>query len=144
MLRKIAITVVVILAVILVMFNTKGANSRQKITLGSSKLTVEVVDNPVEQARGLSGRRSLCDNCGMLFVYPKPQVQNFWMKGMAFPLDFVFIRDGRVVEVVENISPLNGSGNVSRVQSREEADRVLEVNAEYIRKHGVKVGDPAI
>jgi uncharacterized membrane protein (UPF0127 family) len=81
----------------------------------------------------------------MLFIYDRPKIQNFWMKGMRFPLDMVFIRGGVITEIAENI-PVSLSGNSAdptRVQSSFDADWVLEVNAGFANEHHLKIGDHA-
>ena len=81
-----------------------------------------------EQINGLSGVGKLCRDCGMLFVFGKPKIQSFWMYGMKFPLDFVFIRDSRVVEVVENVQVNDDSGNIHQIigKSNFESKQLLE------------------
>jgi len=118
-------------------------NNSSVITVGGKRISVEVVDTIPKQILGLSGRESLCSNCGMVFVYHNPQIKNFTMKGMKFPLDIIFIRDGRVVETSTNIPfPKSGEEPVI-VRNREDADLVLEVNAGFVFKNSLKVGDPA-
>lgn len=115
-------------------------SDKSNLSVGSAKLNVEIADTLPKQMQGLSGRDSLCENCGMLFVYDRPMLQNFWMPGMKFPLDFIFIRDGKIMEFVENVQPMSDYG-VTRIQSREPADMVLEVNRGLIRAQGINIGD---
>lgn len=95
----------------------------------------------MEQILGLSGRSSLCALCGMVFVFRQAQIQNFWMKEMKFPLDMIFIRDHKVVEIVENVPVKKPAGETPRVRSQEPADMVLEVNAGFVVKNHVALGD---
>ena len=60
----------------------------QSVTIGEAFYHVEVKDSPLERSQGLSGRQSLPTDTGILFIFDKPEVQNFWMKEMQFPLDF--------------------------------------------------------
>ena len=48
--------------------NRLGTATR-KLEIGSSIFEVEIADDSVEQSRGLSGRSSLPENQGMLFVF---------------------------------------------------------------------------
>ena len=57
-------------------------------------INVLVADTPQERAVGLSGYAGLPENVGMLFVFPEPRQPSFWMKGMEFSLDLVWIREG--------------------------------------------------
>ena len=113
------------------------------MTIGGKRISVEVADTIPKQILGLSGRESLCSNCGMVFVYRNPQIQNFTMNGMKFPLDIIFVRDGRIVEMSVNIPfPKPGKQPIT-VRNREDADLVLEVNAGFVFEHKLKVGDEA-
>ncbi|MDP3993553.1 MAG: DUF192 domain-containing protein [Candidatus Doudnabacteria bacterium] len=125
-------------------FQLRGReNPTSVLTIGAKKISVEIAETIPKQILGLSGRESLCADCGMVFAYRNPQTQNFTMKGMNFPLDMIFIRDGRIVEIRANVPfPKSGEEPVV-VRSREDADMVLEVNAGFVFKNSLKVGDPA-
>ncbi len=126
--------------ILLVMKRSKPSENNEILKIGNTTISVEISDEIGEQAQGLSGRDSLCQNCGMLFVYNEPIIQNFWMMGMKFPLDFVFIRDGKVIETIENV-PKPAGGKIPKVQSQHTADQVLEVNASFVKLSGIKAGD---
>lgn len=64
-------------------------------------LTAEIADAADDRERGLAGRATLPSGCAMLFRYPTPVRNAFWMRGMAFPIDIAFADgDGRIVEIV--------------------------------------------
>ena len=73
------------------------------IQVGSTSVTVEIADTLVTQTQGLSGRDTLYPDQGMLFVYPEKALRNFWMKDMLIPLDALWIADGVVIGIEENI-----------------------------------------
>lgn len=133
--------VLLVLALGLLALRKDAVPPKGNLSVGSQVLFVEVARTAFEKARGLSDRENLCPDCGMLFVYESPKIQNFWMMGMKFALDFVFIREGAVVEVRENIPVTDFSGVVTRIQSREEADMVLEVKAGFTSRNNIKTGD---
>ncbi len=54
-------------------------------------ITVEIADETVEQKQGLMHRDSLCEDCGMLFVYDENVNHGFWMKNTKIPLSIAFI-----------------------------------------------------
>lgn len=104
--------------------------------------TVDIRDEAFGMAKGLSGRESLPEKEGMLFVYSAPQKPVFWMKNMNFPLDFIWIRDFRVTELSENIPhPAANNGQVYRLNPRQPVDMILEVNAGDIHKYAIDIGD---
>jgi uncharacterized membrane protein (UPF0127 family) len=110
------------------------------VIIAGVRLSVEVVDTLAERGRGLSGREMLPENNGMLFVFDTPGRYGFWMYGMKFPLDIIWIDERlRVVYFVENAQPC-----VNICETYEppaDALYVLEVNAGFVKKYGLKVGD---
>jgi uncharacterized membrane protein (UPF0127 family) len=110
------------------------------VIIAGVRLSVEVADTPAERGRGLSGREMLPENSGMLFVFDTPGRYGFWMYGMKFPLDIIWIDERlRVVYFVENAQPC-----VNICETYEppaDALYVLEVNAGFVKKYGMKVGD---
>ena len=113
------------------------------LRVGEQTLGVEIADSAEEWSQGLSGREKLAEDEGMLFVFDDQVRRSFWMRQMRFSLDMMFIRDGRINEIVRNVPAPSGSqdGTEIRVQSQETADWVLEVNSGWAQEHGVKVGD---
>lgn len=75
------------------------------LTIGDNTWNVEIASTTTEKALGLSGRDGLGENDGMLFLFDRPGVQNFWMKDMKFPLDMIWISGGQVVGFVQDAVP---------------------------------------
>ncbi|HBA36916.1 TPA: hypothetical protein DCZ15_03515 [Candidatus Falkowbacteria bacterium] len=104
------------------------------------EIQVGIVSGPREQYRGLSGRTSLCPDCGLLFVFPDKQKKEFVMRDMLFPLDIIFIADGEIIKIVAEAEP-ESIRPFKLYESGGPVNRVLEVNAGYCAQHGIKVGD---
>ena len=83
----------------------------------------------------LAGYDSLPRGFGMLFDFDTLAYHSFWMRGMNFPLDVVFIQGDIVDSVVSHREP----GDLRPMQPREPVDRVLEVNAG--EAEGIHPGD---
>lgn len=115
----------------------------EKLKVGEAVVYVEIMDKPSERARGLSGRESLGESQGMLFIYPGSRRHSFWMKEMNFALDIIFIDEGKVVEIHEDVPvPVGGQdGREIKIQTKLETEWVLEVNAGWVESNGVEVGD---
>ena len=66
-----------------------------------------------------------------------------WMKGMRFPLDLVWINDGRVVDVSANVPDQPGTPDAQLpiYSPSNPANRVLEVNSGWAERNGVEPGD---
>ena len=84
-------------------------------------------------------RRIMPENRGMLFVFPSDGIYAFWMKGMLFSIDMLWLAaDGTIVYLVQNASP--DTYPHSFVPDKT-ARYVLELPAGFARSHGVGVGD---
>ena len=104
---------------------------------GDSRVRVELARSQNEMARGLMYRQQLDEDAGMLFIYQQDGDHHFWMKNTYLPLDMVFLgADGKVVGIVENAEPMTTTSRSVNTPSR----YVLEVNAGYCRRHGVRNG----
>ncbi len=102
------------------------------------RFEVEIADDPAERAEGLMYRESLADNAGMLFLYPRPQPVEFWMKNTSLSLDIVFVRpDGTIARIAENATPMSEE----LISSGEPVRAVLEVKGGTMRQLGIAVGD---
>ena len=107
--------------------------------LGDEKVVLEVVNTPEKLSRGLSGRKELAQNSGMLFVFESAERHGFWMKEMNFPIDIIWIDEaGKIVDIKNNVSPTTYPKSF---YPQAPAFYVLEVNAGFTLVHGVKIGD---
>lgn len=103
-------------------------------------VTVEVAESPADRARGLAGRPSLGEGCGMLFRYAEPVRNPFWMRDVAFPLDIAFADgDGRIVEVT-TLQPC-GVDDCPRHVPAAPYRFALEVGAGTLDELGIGIGD---
>jgi uncharacterized membrane protein (UPF0127 family) len=95
----------------------------------------ELVRNDHDTTRGLMYRKSLPEDGGMLFDLGVRADHKFWMHNTCIPLDMLFVdNDGLIVGIVENVPTLNDEARSVGCPSR----WVLEVNAGWSRRHGVK------
>lgn len=121
--------------------DTDVAQVGKVVKVGQAEIEVEIAATDEERSRGLGGRDSLAEDEGMMFVFDQPGQYGFWMKGMRFALDFIWIRQGKVVEVSESVS----AEDQTRVyQPKGLIDAMVEVNAGWVKRQGVKVGDEVV
>ena len=111
-----------------------------KVRIGDHIFTVDVAVTPVEKMQGLGGRASLPPNHGMLFAYDHKEQYEFWMRGMKFPLDFIWIADHTVVNITENVPAPTGLFPAV-VKPYIDVDKILEVAAGTVKEKGIKIGD---
>jgi len=112
-----------------------------KITAPEAKsapvLDVEIADTPATEQRGLMYRTKLGENQGMIFVWPSETRRTFWMHNTCLPLDMLFLaKDGTIVGLLEQVPTLNDRPRSVRCP----AAYVLEVNAGWTRRYGLKPG----
>ena len=111
-----------------------------RVTIGDDRIEAEVADTRERQARGLSGRRSLGRDRGMLFPYARAGRYGFWMPDMHFDIDIVWIRGDRIVDISHRVSHIP-VGPPPTIRPREPADLVLEVEAGSAVRRGWRIGD---
>ncbi|MEA3450085.1 MAG: DUF192 domain-containing protein [Patescibacteria group bacterium] len=110
------------------------------VKINKTVIAVEVADSPGEQYRGLSNRKSLNKHQGMLFVFNNQIQRVFVMREMNFPLDILWIKDGEIVKISENLPP-EGKNPENSYGSEYEVNHVLELNAGFSRKNKIETGD---
>lgn len=120
----------------------KTENIAQKETeiqlkVGNVFAKVELAETSEKRFLGLGKRDSLEDDSGMLFLHENSGKHIYSMRDMNFPLDFIFIQKGIVVDLKEKIA-FDFSGEIF---GQEEYDSVLEMNSGWVEKNGIKVGD---
>lgn len=113
-----------------------------KADIGGETILLEVARSQPQRTLGLMFRPQLPDNQGMLFPWDPPQPVRMWMMNVPVPLDMLFIREGRVVGVAEQVPPCARQPCPTYGLFRQVVDYVLELRAGRIAELGVKTGDP--
>jgi uncharacterized membrane protein (UPF0127 family) len=76
------------------------------LIVGSRQYYLQLAVTPAQQALGLGDRAKLPLDDGMLFVYHSSGTRCFWMKGMRFALDMIWLaQTDEVVSVQPDVSP---------------------------------------
>lgn len=118
----------------------------QSLSIGDkTTISVEIADTPEKTTLGLSYRDSLPENQGMLFIFPESHIPTFWMKGMKFPLDMIWIDENNtIVDITQNVpypSPGTMEFELPHYSPNLPAKMVLEVNSGFVERNNVEVGD---
>jgi uncharacterized membrane protein (UPF0127 family) len=104
-------------------------------------VTLEVARTEPERSRGLMHRASMPERAGMIFLFDRPGIYPFWMKNTLIPLDLFWTdTDGRIVWIAESLPPCKADP-CPEYPPKAVASYVIETNAGFARRHGVKVGD---
>lgn len=115
-----------------------------KLTIGVKTLKVEIAKTPHAREQGLSGRKEMCPDCGLLFIFDKTDIYPYWMRRMHFDIDIIWIAEEEVVDITYGAkAPAREDFEAprERYSSRVPIDKVLEVNAGWVEKNGIKIGD---
>jgi len=144
--KKIIFIFFAILVVGIIFIFERGGDpivERPYVEIKGEKIFVELADTEEKREKGLSGRDSIGENEGMLFLFPQKGGYGFWMKEMKFPIDIVWINTGKVMWIEKNVDPQIGVPDEKlRVYSFSgDVDTVLEIKAGKAESLGVKEGD---
>ena len=80
-------------------------STKKCIEIDNQKYTVEYAITSKQQEKGLSGRRNLKDDMGMLFPMKKEEAVSVWMKGCKIPIDILFFHRNALVSYIDNVPP---------------------------------------
>ena len=134
------VSVMVLIALFFVFTHKSGDLKPKTLSIGDAVIVIDIADNEILREKGLSGRQTLSDSSGMLFIFPEVSTPGFWMKEMLFPLDIIWIsEDKKVVSVSENLKP---ESYPSVFYPTGPVKYVLEVPTGFSQKHNVSIGEP--
>ena len=114
-----------------------------ELCVNAARIRVLVADTQAERAAGLSGYAGLPEDAGMLFVFAEPTQPSFWMKGMEFEIDIIWIRDGTVVQIHAAVPPPpqdTPDDQLPRYRPDAPVTHVLELTAGSAARHGITIG----
>ena len=109
---------------------------------GPILLDAEIADTEETRAYGLTARRSIPDDYGMVFFVFEEQDCCFWMKDTIVPLSIAFFDvDGRIVDIVD-MEPCETDGDSCKLYSSDDPYiGALEVKQGSFDEWGVSIGD---
>ena len=115
-----------------------------KVFVGEVPVSVEIANSEAEKQKGLSERKELCHDCGLLFVFDKPGRYSFWMHKMYFDIDILWILEDRVVDITECAKKPSVEEFASPkeiYQPKVPVNKVLEVNCGWVKNNNIQIGD---
>lgn len=141
---SITIAVILILAVWFTFGNSSNDGEIEEGTIyitnsegDEYELKVEIADDKEERKEGLMDRESLCEDCGMLFVYEEDVHNGFWMKDTYISLSIAFISEDGTINEIQYMEP--------RTLETHKPDKpyrfALEVNQGYFSERNIEAGD---
>lgn len=137
------------LFVLMVLFSASCFGAGKKIEMPVKDLMIctacgnsvvvktEIAAKDPERQHGFMERKKIPDGTGMLFVFAKDEVLNFWMKNTPHPLSIAYIdRDGVIVDIFD-MTPFS----LSNVTSTRSVRYALEVPQGWFERAGISKGD---
>ncbi|MDA8110707.1 MAG: DUF192 domain-containing protein [Betaproteobacteria bacterium] len=107
-----------------------------RLGLGMHVLRAEVADRYRARMEGLTGRRSMPQSHGMLFVFDRPDKYCMWMKNTLIPLSVAFIDEGGRIINVADMRPQTEEPHCAAGAAR----YALEMNRGWFAQRGIGAG----
>jgi len=128
-----------------------------RVVIAGETFQLEPAIDDAARAKGLGGRERISDHGGMIFIFPRPSIQNFWMYDCRVEIDVAFL-DARGRVTARHTMPAQPPRSASerrdvaieeaayqnrlpRYSSRLPAQFAIELKAGSFERLGVHVGD---
>ncbi|MDD2680838.1 MAG: DUF192 domain-containing protein [Patescibacteria group bacterium] len=136
---------IIITSIIALAYVSWHLNAYKSVSIqaGTCSFIVDLADTPDKQYQGLSDRQELEFNQGMLFVFNEVKDKTFVMRNMNFPIDIIFIRNHKIINLYHDLVPEGGQPR-STYHSGAPVDAVLEIPAGQSRRCNIGVGTEVI
>ncbi len=116
-----------------------GYSKIQFVKIADQRIKVELALTNAVREQGLSGRREMNNNEGMLFIFDHSGKYPFWMKDMNFPIDIIWIsEDMKVIYIKKDARPESYPESYAPKQN---ALCVLEIASGFSDKNNLREGD---
>lgn len=117
----------------------RTAQRVEPVAVGDRTFRCRVATSPREHQVGLQGIAALDSDEGMLFVFDHPRHATFHMGTVSFPIDIMFVENGRVARVVRSAAP-----GTSERWGHPRTAAVIEVAAGRAPNVGARVAAPSL
>ena len=106
-------------------------------------IRAEVADTEWAREKGLMYRTHLGENSGMIFYFDQTGYHAFYMYNTRIPLSVIFLNESLRIVDIQDMAPCpEQNPSACPVYTPHAACKyVIEVNQEFVRKHGIKTGD---
>lgn len=106
------------------------------LLIDGKPMTAEVASTGQQRYMGLSFRKSMDEDRGMLFVYDRERPLTFTMRNTLIPLSIAFISEDMVINEIHDMNV----GPNQLFDSRAPAKFALEVNQGWFERNDIKAG----
>jgi uncharacterized membrane protein (UPF0127 family) len=115
-----------------------------KVVVNGFDVMADIALTSEQQTKGLDVKNNLTENQGMLFVFQQPYRYGFWMIGMKFPIDIIWLDSNGVVTHIEHslkpCPPASSNLACPLYFPEKDSQYVLETVAGFSMKHNVRLG----
>jgi uncharacterized protein len=112
-----------------------------RVNVNGFEIMADIAMTGEQKEKGLSIKDSLKEDEGMLFIFEREGKYNFWMNGMKFPIDILWLDSaGKVVHIEPNLQPCVSNNNCTDYAPSKDILYVLEVVAGFAERHNVEIG----
>ncbi len=132
----------IVIVFVVIVFAAQTSYETIEVDVSGLEFEMLVADNAYKHAKGLSGK-SLddLDADGMIFLYDTPRELSFWMKDMEFDIDVLWVKDGTIVKINEDVrAPEEGEEPLTMNSSPFEVDMVIELPVGVVDDRGIIAG----
>lgn len=117
-------------------------NSKQSATINGVNFNLEIAQTKEQKSIGLAKYKKIEKNFAMYFPFERKDYYSFWMKDMKFPIDIIYIDNGKIVAIFKNVQNPKSPNDKLQVYNPEKlADSVLEISAGLSDKYNFKTGN---
>ncbi len=101
-------------------------------------IDIEIAQDDYSREKGLMYRRNMAENQGMLFIFDNEEPRFFWMKNTYISLDIIYVSSNKtIVSIQKSAIPLSEESLPSNIAAK----YVVEVNAGFVDRYGIKEGE---
>lgn len=120
-----------------------GRTEEIEISLAGNPAQVYLANTPAQLYKGLSDRSDLAGKDGMFFIFPGLGRHGIVMRDMRFPLDIVWLQNNTIVDMVKQapLEPGVAHEDLKVYYPSKDANFVVELEAGWLDKHGIVIGD---
>lgn len=139
--RRIFILLIAICFLILISFFQQLHKGNNVIINGIS-FKAEFANSTESKRIGLSKYKKIDDNFVMVFPFEESGKPVFWMKGMHFPIDIIFVNENRITQIYSDVkNPEKENSPLPLYIPDSISDMVIEASAGTAKKYNFKKGN---
>lgn len=134
--------ITVCLGIFLINNNLINNIKRPLVQIKNVQFHAEIAKTDLQREKGLSIYNKIDNNFIMVFPFTNPGYYTFWMKDMKFPIDIIYVRNNKIVDIFQNVNyPKSDNNPLPIYKPSSLSDTVLEINSGLSNKYNFKTGD---